>query len=284
MKPPETLRHSLTRALTIAGFDPSGGAGVLADSRTFIALACRPSAVITSITYQNAEGVLGAIHQSAQAVRGQVLPLLNGPFACAKTGMLPTSEVVIEVARLFRETKLPAPVVDPVMISSSGQRLMEEHALEALISELLPLARLLTPNIPEAERLASIEITSEAGMREAASAIRRMGARAVLIKGGHLRTRRQEQEAGAGDETWLRNSIDSHDSVDDSEEALDVLDNDGVVTVFRQRRVPNVDLHGTGCILSAAIAAGLGKGVTLEESVGLAKQFVLELICQEAKP
>lgn len=257
----ELMADTRPRALTIAGFDPSGGAGVLADSRTFIALGCSASAVITSITSQNSERVFGALHQSAEAVRNQIMPLLADSFACVKTGMLPTREVVNEVAQLFRETDLPAPVVDPVITSSSGQRLMDEEALETLIGELLPLARLVTPNTPEAERLTGIEIVAEAEMREAAGAIRGMGARAVLIKGGHLT---------------------SKDSVDESEEAIDVLDNAGVVTVFRHRRVPNVELHGTGCMLSAAIAAGLGRGMTLEDSVGAAKQFVWDEISRTA--
>ena len=245
------------RALTIAGFDPSGGAGVLADSRTFIALGCSASAVITSLTFQNLKQVFGVVHQSAEAVRDQIMPLLEDSFACAKTGMLPTREVVSEVARLFRETELPAPVVDPVIISSSGHKLMDEEALETLMAELFPLARVVTPNIPEAERLSRIEIDSEAGMREAATALRRMGATAVLIKGGHLKGKVRVVEL---------------------EEAVDILDNDGVVTVFRHRRVPHVELHGTGCMLSAAIAAGLGKGMTLEDSVAAAKQFVVEQI------
>jgi len=257
----ELMADTRPRALTIAGFDPSGGAGVLADSRTFIALGCSASAVITSITSQNSERVFGAHHQSAEAVRKQIMPLLADLFSCVKTGMLPTREVVNEVARLFRETDLPAPVVDPVIMSSSGQRLMDEEALETLIGELLPLARLVTPNTPEAIRLTGIEIACEAEMREAADAIRGMGAKAVLIKGGHLT---------------------SKDSVDESEEAVDVLDNDGMVTVFRHRRVPNVELHGTGCMLSAAIAAGLGRGMTLEDSVGAAKQFVWDQISRAA--
>ena len=185
---PRTIeRHHRPIALTIAGFDPSGGAGVLADAQTFVALGCRAAAVITSITFQNSERVFGALHQSGTAVRDQILPLLQVLPKAVKTGMLPTREIVLEVARLFRETGLPAPIVDPVMISSSGQRLMDEDAVEAMISELLPLARLVTPNISEAERLTALKIDSEESMREAAAAIRRMGTRAVLIKGGHLR-------------------------------------------------------------------------------------------------
>src|SRR6266851_8120413 len=183
----------LPNALTIAGFDPSGGAGVLADARTFAAFDYRASAAISSITFQNDLHATGAVHQSAATIRSQVSSLLEQfQFACAKTGMLPTREVVHEVARRFRESELPAPVVDPVMISSSGMRLMEEDALEIFITELLPLARLVTPNIPEAEALSGLTITSEAAMLEAAKIIRGLGARAALIKGGHLRTQKAE--------------------------------------------------------------------------------------------
>lgn len=148
------MREGSPRALTIAGFDPSGGAGVLADVRTFSAFGLQASAAITSITLQNTKRVFGALHQTGEAVRAQVMPLLEDyTFACTKTGMLPTREVILEVARLFRETDLPRPVVDPVILSSSGQRLMEENAIGALIEELIPLARLVTPNIPEAETL-----------------------------------------------------------------------------------------------------------------------------------
>ena len=148
---------------------------------------------------------------------------------------------------------------------------MEEAALEAVIGDLLPLARVVTPNIPEAETFAGITITSEADMRRAAAIIREMGARAVLVKGGHLgdqkaESRRQRAEAQEG-----------------SDEAIDVLDNEGKVTVFRERRVVGDGLHGSGCILSAAIAAGLGKGMTLEGSVGAAKSFVLEAIRRSAR-
>ncbi|HEV7683200.1 MAG TPA: bifunctional hydroxymethylpyrimidine kinase/phosphomethylpyrimidine kinase, partial [Pyrinomonadaceae bacterium] len=222
-----------SKALTIAGFDPSGGAGVLADVRTFAAFGLQSAAAITSITFQNNTGVFGAMHQTPEAVSAQIQPLLeNLTVTCAKTGMLPTREVVLEVARLFRETDLPAPVVDPVIRSSSGQSLMDEAALDQLVTELIPLARLVTPNIPEAETLTATAIASEADMRNAAAAIRKLGARAVLIKGGHL---------APGD-------------------AIDVLDDEGNVTVFREQRIEGAELHGSGCILSAAIAAGLGKG------------------------
>jgi len=270
----ETSLHLRPRALTIAGFDPSGGAGVLADVRTFAAFGFQGVAAITSVTFQNTARVFGAVHQTGEAVRAQVLPLLEEyGIICAKLGMLPTREVVSEVARLFQETDLPQPVVDPVILSSSGQRLMEEEALDALIKELLPLARLVTANIPEAETLTGFTITSETDMRQAAAIIREMGAGAVLIKGGHLRAQEAEgsrQEAG-------------EKAQDRSDEAIDVLDNEGKVMVFRERRVSGAELHGSGCILSAAIAAGLGKGLTLEDSVGAAKSFVLEAIRNSAR-
>jgi phosphomethylpyrimidine kinase len=255
------LKNSM--ALTIAGFDPSGGAGVLADVRTFTAFGLRAGAAITSVTFQNSTEFLGAVHQPAEVVSAQVEALLGGfAIVCTKTGMLPTRSVVKEVARLFRETDLPRPVVDPVIMSSSGHRLMEEDAVRELVSELMPLARLVTPNIPEAETLTGLTITSEAEMRRAAAAFRELGARAVLVKGGHLGERTAE-DTGRKAET---------------KEAIDVLDNEGEVTVFREQRIGGAGLHGSGCILSAAIAAGLGQGMALEDSVGAAKAFVLEAI------
>jgi hydroxymethylpyrimidine kinase/phosphomethylpyrimidine kinase len=258
-------------ALTIAGFDPSGGAGVLADVSTFAALGLRASAAITSVTFQNSNEVFGAIHQTAENVRAQIEPLLDCfTVVCAKTGMLPTREIVLEVASLFRETDLPSPVVDPVIVSSSGHGLMEDDALAALIDHLLPLARVVTPNIPEAERLTGIAIKSESDMQRAAAMIRELGARAVLVKGGHLGGQKAEgrrQKAEGRQEDVLRDT-----------EVIDVLDDEGRVTVFRAKRIAGAELHGSGCILSAAIAAGLGKGMTLEESVRVAKSFVFDAL------
>jgi hydroxymethylpyrimidine kinase/phosphomethylpyrimidine kinase len=279
------MNTSLPNALTIAGFDPSGGAGVLADARTFAAFGYRASAAITSITFQNDGGATGAVHQTAATVRGQINSLLEEfQFNCAKTGMLPTREIVHEVARRFRESELPAPVVDPVMVSSSGMRLMKGDAQEILISELLPVAHLVTPNIPEAEALSGLTITSETEMREAAKIIRGLGARAVLIKGGHLEEQKaegttqkvedQKRESGSPTVREDSNTTAHHGSG----EAIDVLDDDGAVTVFRGEFIPGAKLHGSGCILSAAIAAGLGKGMSLEDAVQQAKDFVLNAL------
>lgn len=241
--------NTIPMALTIAGFDPSGGAGVLADVRTFAAFGVGAVAAVTSLTFQNDREFFGAMHQSAATVRTQVESLAGRySIECTKTGMLPTEEVVREVARLFRDRKLPPPVIDPVLVSSSGKRLMEEVAAGVLSSELFPISRVVTPNIPEAETLTGMQITSEAQMRDAAAQIRNMGARAVLIKGGHL----------SGDLS------------------IDVLDDDGKITVLRGERIQGTSLHGSGCVLSAAIAAGLGKRMTLEDALAEAKSFVLE--------
>jgi len=155
-----------------------------------------------------------------------------------------------------------------------------------LIDELLPLAHLITPNIPEAEQLTEMPITSELEMRQAANIIRGLGARAVLIKGGHLGE--QYAEGGGQEAGGRRQEAEGRSRVADSEEvtdtftlpadSIDVLDNEGRVTVFRERRIPGGELHGSGCILSAAIAAGLGQGMTLEDSIKAAKKFVWEAI------
>jgi hydroxymethylpyrimidine kinase/phosphomethylpyrimidine kinase len=240
-------------ALTIAGVDPSGGAGVLADVRTFVAFGCFPTAVITSLTFQNTVGVTGALNQTAATVREQTLPLIRDfRIAGAKTGMLPTSEVIAEVARLFRTEGLPRPVVDPVMQATSGDSLIDDEAVSTLVSELFPVARVVTPNIPEAERLTGLKIRNQEGMIAAAKAIRGSGAAAVLVKGGHL------GEA--------------------SSEAIDVLVDGDSVIVFREPMEPVIQVHGSGCTLSAAIAAGLATGSSLEEAVLNAKSYVTSLI------
>lgn len=239
--------------LTIAGLDPSGGAGVVADIKTISTLGGFPAAAITSITYQNTTGVFGAEHQTAATLRAQVEPVIRDlDIVAAKTGMLPTAEIVAEVARLFREEPLPAPVVDPVMVSTSGHDLIGEDAFDILKTQLLPVARVVTPNIPEAERLVDFSIESEADMHRAAEAIRRLGARAVLVKGGHRAIQHQ---------------------------AVDVLlDESGRFVELREEYINAGEIHGSGCTLSAAIAAYLGKGMTLEDAIQAAKKYVTEAI------
>ena len=234
--------------LTIAGHDPSGGAGIVADIKTIAALGCFPAAALTSITYQNTTGVFGAEHQTPATLRAQVEPIVQDlNVAAAKTGMLPTAEIVAEVARLFSEENLPAPVVDPVVVATSGDVLIDDEAFEILRTKLFPLARVVTPNIPEAEKLAGFPIHSEADMRRAAEVIKSMGARAVLVKGGHRR------------------------------EATDILLSESLME-FRGEYLDVGEVHGSGCTLSAAIAACLGKGMNLEEAVGAAKEYVTNAI------
>jgi hydroxymethylpyrimidine/phosphomethylpyrimidine kinase len=250
-------------ALTIAGFDPSGGAGVVADIKTFTAFDCFAVAAVTSLTFQNTMGVFGASHQTAETVRAQVLPVVQDfGVACAKTGMLPTREVIAEVARLFSETRLPAPVVDPVIRSTSGYDLIDDDALSALVKKLMPLARVVTPNIPEAERITGLKIEDEEGMRRAAQLMREMGARAVLVKGGHLKEKVEGGKQKA-ETAWS---------------ALDVLNDEGRVTLFQGEWIETTSTHGTGCTLSAAIAACLGRGLTLEKAIETAKHFVTNAI------
>ena len=256
-------------ALTIAGFDPSGGAGIVADIKTFTAFDCFAIAAVTSLTFQNTTGVFGAAHQTAETVRAQVMPVIEDfSVACAKTGMLPTREVIEEVARLFREAGLPAPVVDPVVRSTSGYDLIDDEALAALVAELMPLSRVVTPNIPEAERITGLIIEDEEGMHRAARVMREMGARAVLVKGGHLKSR--DEGGGMRDEYGQKAKL--------IPTALDLLDDEGRVTLFRGDWIETTSTHGTGCTLSAAIAACLGHGLSLEKAVEAAKSFVADAI------
>lgn len=239
--------------LSIAGLDPSGGAGLVADIKTIAALDCFPAAALTSITFQNTTGVFGAEHQSAATLRAQVEPIVQDlTVMAAKTGMLPTAEIVAEVARLFAEENLPAPVVDPVVVATSGDVLIDDEAFEILKTKLFPLARLVTPNIPEAEKLAGISIKSETDMRHAAEAIQSIGACSVLVKGGH-------RSVGG--------------------QALDILlDENGIFTEFQTDYIEIGDIHGSGCTLSAAIASGLAKDLTLEQAVAAAKKYVTDAI------
>lgn len=239
--------------LSIAGLDPSGGAGTVADIKTIAAFGCFPAAALTSITFQNTTGVFGAEHQTAATLRAQVEPIVQDlNVAAAKTGMLPTAEIVAEVARLFAEGNLPAPVVDPVVVATSGDVLIDDEAFKILKTKLFPLARVVTPNIPEAEKLAGFSITSEADMRRAAQAIQLMGPRAVLVKGGH--------RSIAG-------------------QALDILlDENEIFTEFQTEYIEIGEVHGSGCTLSAAIAAALAKELTLEQAVAAAKKYVTDAI------
>lgn len=241
-------------ALTIAGVDPSGGAGTLADVKTFTAFGVFPTAAITSITYQNTQGVYGAIHQTAESLQRQVGAILDDfDIHAVKTGMLPSREIIEEVAELIRENGLKNIVVDPVVRSTSGFDLIDNWALRALIEKLFPLSDLITPNIPEAERISGIAIESVDDIRNAARSMREMGARNVLIKGGHFVSGNKE-------------------------EASDYLFIGEDLSILTGRFYDTAATHGTGCTLSSAIAANLALGSGLERSVEISKAFVNEAI------
>jgi hydroxymethylpyrimidine/phosphomethylpyrimidine kinase len=243
--------HQPPVVLTIAGFDPSGGAGILADVKTIAAMGGFGVAAVTSLTFQNTVGVFGVAHQSRGTVRRQIEPLLEDfQIAAVKIGMLPTAEIIGEVAGLIRERLLVPLVVDPVIRSTSGYDLIDDRALAALVEALLPLATVVTPNAAEAERLTGIRVSSLDAMQEAAAAIRAMGARAVLVKGGDVMT----------------------------ETATDLLFDDDGVRVFAGERVISSSTHGTGCTLATAVATLLARGHSLAAAVEQAKRYVVEAI------
>jgi hydroxymethylpyrimidine kinase/phosphomethylpyrimidine kinase len=248
--------------LTIAGLDPSGGAGIVADIKTFFAFGCYPASAITSVTFQNTTGVFGAVHQPADSVRQQVQPVIDDlGIDAMKTGMLPTPEIIEEVARLISENNLKNIVVDPVVRSTSGFDLIDDAALRSLTKNLFPLADIITPNIPEAERISGIAIESGRDIADAAVLMREMGAKNVLIKGGH--------------------SVSEHSRVD-----REKLETKAVDFLFLGTELHQISgnfhdtnaTHGTGCTLAAAIAANLALGKPLIESVQMSKAFVNEAI------
>jgi hydroxymethylpyrimidine kinase/phosphomethylpyrimidine kinase len=244
--------------LTIAGLDPSGGAGVIADVKTLTAFGCFAAAAVTSLTFQNTTGVFGAVHQTADTVRCQIEAVLDDyDVAAVKTGMLPTVEIIDRIAAMVNEREVRNIVVDPVVRSTSGFDLIDDAALRALIDKLFPLADLVTPNLFEAERITGMTINSVGDIRQAASSIRSMGARNVLIKGGHL----------PKDEGERRKA-----------EAVDRLFLDGQLFEFRSEYIDTTGTHGTGCVLSSAIAANLALGKDLRESIQTAKDFVTNAI------
>ena len=252
-------------ALTIAGVDPSGGAGVLADVKTFFAFGVFPTAAIASITFQNTQGVFGAEHQSAATVREQIIPILDDyDISAVKTGMLPTRAVIDEVALIIGQRGLRNIVVDPVVRSTSGFDLIDSEALKVLIEKLFPLSDLITPNIPEAERISGVAIESRQDIRDAALIMQGMGAKNVLIKGGHF----------GNAERGMRNA----ESGVNGRMALDYLFLGDEEFVLEAEYFETSATHGTGCTLASAITANLALGNDLANSVSIAKRFVNEAI------
>lgn len=245
--------------LAVGGLDPSGGAGIIADTRTFAALGCHGAAAVTSVTYQNSRSMEGAVHQSPDSVRRQI-ESVTGEFdvAAVKTGMLPTREIVETVADLISIHKLSNVVVDPPLRSTAGFPLIDEHALKAIIERLFPLAVLVTPNIPEAELIAGFAINSRSDIEKAAGVLRSMGAANVLIKGGHLPN---AFHTGKADHV-----------------ASDFLFQGENLTVLESDYIESTPVRGTGCMLASAIAANLALGSQLTEAVRQAKDHVHNII------
>lgn len=248
-------------ALTIAGSDSGGGAGVQADLKTFAAFGVYGASAITAVTAQNTTGIVGVEPLSADVVTAQI-EAVAGDLAihATKVGMLATTAIVEAVAAAIEELELPLVVVDPVLVSSTGSRLLDADAVQALCRELLPLARVVTPNLPEAEALSGKRIRSADDAREAARRIRGMGARAVIITGGHAQG------------TSHAAPRSSHDAP--RTEVLDLLLDGDAVHEFRAPWIESPPLHGTGCTFASAVAARLALGATLADAARDAQQFV----------
>lgn len=259
--------------LTIAGVDPSGGAGILADIKTFSAFGCYGAAAIASLTFQNTQGVFGAENQTAEIVRKQILPILEDmEVAALKTGMLPTREIIQEVARIIAENNLTNFVVDPVVRSTSGFDLIDDAALRILIEELFPLAKVITPNIPEAERITNTKIETVDDIRHAAEILKTLGAKNVLIKGGHLPIADLEYQKGNKELSF------SDDEKIGNQKSIDFLFMNGEEITYSADFIETTATHGTGCTFAAAITACLANGKDLRQAVESAKKFVTQAI------
>lgn len=253
-----TSSKALPVALTVAGSDSGGGAGIQADLKTFAALGVHGTSVITCLTAQNPAAVLGVQAVAAGMVRRQLEAVFAElPPRAIKTGMLFSAAIVGEVARFLAGLRRRPPViVDPVMVASSGARLLKPDAVRALKEELLPLATLITPNAPEAEALTGLAIHEPEDLRTAARQLRRAYRCAVLLKGGHLA---------------------------DSRQAVDLFYDGQTERLLSAPRVQGVSTHGTGCTYAAAIAAGCARGLPLAEAVRRAKQFLTRAIAHSRR-
>lgn len=245
-------------ALTIAGSDPSAGAGIQADLKAFAAQQVFGTTAITALTAQNTTGVRAVQVVPAEFVIAQVEAVLDDfDVRAVKTGMLAVAEIVSAVADLARAGRLPNLVVDPVMVASSGDRLLHSEAERAYIELLFPHAAVLTPNISEAEALLGGRITTLAEQRDAARALADLGPRTVVVKGGH---------AVQGSE----------------DEAVDIICTDGSLIELRHARIDTDNTHGTGCTFAAAIAARLARGEHVIEAVATAKAYVSRAVAGSA--
>ncbi len=241
---------SIAKALTIAGSDSGAGAGIQADLKTFAALGVYGTSAITAITAQNTVAVTKIFELSPRIVAAQIDTIVDDiGVGATKTGMLANSRIIETVARKIREHDLKNLVVDPVMVAKSGDMLLRKDAVAALRSRLIPLAAVVTPNIPEAEALTGMRISSAREVEAAAARLIDMGARTVVIKGGHRK--------GA---------------------AVDLFFDGSHFHEFHSPRIRTRHTHGTGCTFSAAIAAYLARGENVRTAVGRAKRFIIGAI------
>lgn len=233
-------------ALTIAGSDPSGGAGIQADIKTMLANGVYAMSVIAALTAQNTTRVTGIMEVTPEFLEEQIDNVFTDIFPDAvKIGMLSSAPLIIKTAEKLRQYNARNIVVDPVMVATSGAKLMNDNAIEVLKEELLPIADILTPNIPEAEVLSGIPVETEKDMICAAQIISERYSCAVLCKGGH--------------------------QIND---ANDLLFQNGIYQWFYGKRISNPNTHGTGCTLSSAIASNLAKGCDMETAVERAKSYI----------
>lgn len=250
---PSTSPTALPRALTIAGSDSGGGAGIQADLKTFFALGVYGTATITALTAQNTLGVQGVHEAPPEFVAQQIDSVLSDIGAdAAKTGMLASASIIGVVADRIRAHRLERVVVDPVMVAKSGDPLLAADAVEALRRLLLPLTLVITPNLPEAERLTGLSIETRADMRAAARRLHDMGARYVVLKGGHVKA--------------------------DPTKAVDLVFDGSEFVELDAPRIATPHTHGTGCTFSAAIAAYLARGLQPLEAIRRAKAFITRAI------
>ena len=241
---------AIRKALTIAGSDSGAGAGVQADLKTFAAHGVYGTSAITAITAQNTTGVTAVLALDPNLVGAQIDAILAdiGTHA-VKTGMLANAGIIDLVARKIAEHRLKNIVVDPVMVATSGDLLLQKSAVAVLSSKLIPLATIVTPNIPEAEVLTGMKLRTAGEIREAAQRIIKMGAKTVVIKGGHL-----------------------------NGPAMDLFFDGKIFTAHKTKRIRTLNTHGTGCTLSAAIAANLAKGQNVAKAVANAKRYITDAL------
>lgn len=241
----------MKHVLSIAGTDPSGGAGAAADCKTFCAHGCFAMNVITAVVSQNTQGVRGYMDVTPELIASQMDAVFEDIAVDAvKIGMVSNPDTIRIIADKMKQYQPAVVVIDPVMVATSGHRLLQPEAEQTLKDVLIPLADVLTPNIPEAEVLTGQSIQTCEDMEQAAKTIAAMGARAVLVKGGHR-----------------------------SSDATDVLYDGQRFHHFTGKRVQSTSTHGTGCTLSSAIVANLANGKLLEDAVKAAKEYVFQGIC-----